>query len=455
MGHDATVRDVRQILHVDMDAFYASVEQRDDPSLRGKPVIVGGKSRRGVVSAASYEVRRFGVHSAMPMAEALRLCPKAVVVEPHMSRYAEVSAQVFGIFRRYTPLVQGLSLDEAFLDVTASRSLFGDGRVIARRIKDEIRGELGLTASAGVARSKFVAKIASDLEKPDGLVVVPEDVAAFLAPMPIERMWGIGAKTAPRLRALGYATLGDLARARTNELERALGTWGTQVARLARGEDDREVDPSGQAKTIGAEQTYERDLTARDDIERTLLVHAERIAQRLVEEGLSARIVVVKLKYADFTLRTRRTTLAEPVMDATSIHEAARRLLSEFPPRRDGVRLTGVSAAGLTEGPPPRLLIGGEAAEKRRKVEELVAKVKGKFGVEGMTRATLLEREESVGGVSASLRPHGLAGKGSRREPSTVRAGRHPASVPRLPAATAAASAYRSRGPIARGESPA
>ena len=403
---------MRQILHVDMDAFYASVEQRDDPSLRGKPLIVGGRSRRGVVSAASYEVRRFGVHSAMPMAEALRLCPHAVVVEPHMSRYAEVSADVFAIFRRYTPLVQGLSLDEAFLDVTASRSLFGDGRAIARRIKDEIRSELALTASAGVAASKFAAKVASDLEKPDGLVVVPEDVAAFLAPMPIERMWGIGQKTAPKMRALGYATLGDLARARPKDLERALGSWGLQVARLARGEDDREVDPSGLAKSVGAEQTYERDLTSREDIERTLLVHAERVAQRLVEEGLSARIVVVKLKYADFTLRTRRETLVEPVLDARSIHEAACRLMDGFPARRDGVRLTGVSVAGLVEGPPPRLLIGGEEAEKRRKVEELVAKVKGKFGVEGMTRATLLEREESVGGVSASLRPHGKVMRG-------------------------------------------
>jgi DNA polymerase-4 len=400
---------VRQILHIDMDAFYASVEQRDDPSLRGKPVVVGGKSRRGVVSAASYEVRKFGVHSAMPMAEALRLCPHAIVVEPHMSRYVEVSAQVFAIFRRYTPLVQGLSLDEAFLDVTASRSLFGDGKAIARRIKDEVRGELALTASAGVATSKFAAKVASDLEKPDGLVVVPENVAAFLAPMPIERMWGIGQKTAPKLRALGYATLGDFARASTRDLERALGTWGTQVARLARGEDDREVDPNGLAKSIGAEQTYERDLSSREDIERTLLVHSERVAQRLVEEGLSARIVVVKLKYADFTLRTRRATLLEPVLDATSIHEAARRLLDGFPLRRDGVRLTGVSVAGLVEGPPPRLLIGGESAEKRRKIEELVAKVKGRYGVEGMTRATLLEREENVGGVSASLRPHGGA----------------------------------------------
>ncbi len=396
----------RQILHVDMDAFYASVEQRDDPSLRGKPVVVGGRSRRGVVSAASYEARTYGVRSAMPMAQALRLCPRAVVVEPRMRRYAEASAQVFAIFRRYTPLVQGLSLDEAFLDVTASRSLFGDGRDIAARIKGEIRGELALTASAGVARCKFAAKVASDLEKPDGLVVVPEDVAAFLAPMPIERMWGVGQKTAPRLRALGYATLGDLARASESTLERILGAWGVHVSRLARGIDDRDVDPDGLAKSIGAEVTYERDLVDDDATARTLLEHAERVAQRLVEETLCARVVVVKLKYADFTLKTRRATLAEPAMDATTIHEAARRLLREFPRSSQGVRLTGVSVAGLEAGPPPRLLFGGEQADKRRKVEEVMAKVKGKFGADGaiLTRATLIDREESVGGVTGSLR---------------------------------------------------
>ena len=349
-----------------MDAFYASVEQRDDPRLRGKPVVVGGKSRRGVVSAASYEARPFGVRSAMSMVEALRLCPRAIVVEPHMSRYAEVSAAVFAIFRRYTPLVQGLSLDEAFLDVTASRSLFGDGEAIAARIKAEVKSELHLTASAGVARCKFAAKVASDLKKPDGLVVVPEDVAAFLAPMPIERMWGVGPKTSPRLRALGFATLGDLARASSKDLERVLGAWGLHVSRLARGEDDRDVDPDGLAKSIGAEVTYEHDLFDRAAIEKTLLDHAERVAQRLVAETLSARVVVVKLKYSDFSLRTRRVTLPEPVMDATSLHEAARRLLAEFPSRSLGVRLTGISVAGLELGPPPRLLFGGEQADKRQ-----------------------------------------------------------------------------------------
>src|SRR5580698_11007059 len=234
--------DARTILHVDMDAFYASVEQRDDPALRGKPVIVGGRSRRGVVLAASYEVRPSGVRSAMPMAEALRRAPDAIVVPPRRDAYAEASEQAFAIFRRYTPLVEPLSLDEAFLDVTGSRAIFGDGEAIASAIKRDVRQELRLTASAGVAPCKFAAKIASDLRKPDGLVVVPSgEVAAFLAPLPVERMWGIGPKTAPKMHAMGYRTIGDLARADESALERLLGSWGTEVGRLARGEDARDV----------------------------------------------------------------------------------------------------------------------------------------------------------------------------------------------------------------------
>src|SRR5690242_4042988 len=218
----------RQILHIDMDAFYASVEQRDDPSLRGKPLLVGGQARRGVVMAASYEARPFGVHSAMPMAQALRRCPRAVVVPPRMDRYAEVSSDVFGVMRTFTPLVEGLSLDETFLDVTASQSLFGgDGAVIARKIKDAIFDRTRLRASAGVAPCKFVAKIASDIGKPDGLCVVrAAEVADFLAPLPIERMWGIGVKTAPKVHALGFHTMGDLARADARKLEHLLGAWG-------------------------------------------------------------------------------------------------------------------------------------------------------------------------------------------------------------------------------------
>ncbi|HTQ46667.1 MAG TPA: DNA polymerase IV [Polyangiaceae bacterium] len=390
---------MRTILHVDMDAFYASVEQRDDPALRGKPVIVGGRSRRGVVLAASYEVRPFGVRSAMPMAEALRKAPHAIVVPPHRDRYEKASEDAFAIFHRYTPLVEPLSLDEAFLDVTASRSLFGDGETIARSIKRDIREELGLTASAGVAPCKFAAKVASDLRKPDGLVVVPEGgIAEFLAPLPIERMWGVGPKTSPKMRDLGYATIGDLTRAPTETLERVLGVWGIEVARLARGDDERDVVPDAQAKSIGAEETYEEDLVGADAIAPTLLDHAARVARRLVRAGLSARTVVVKIKYADFSLRTRRTTLSEPVQDTDAIHRAAVEMLDRIPLQGRRVRLTGVSVSGIHDGPPPPALFRDESAEKRRRVEEVAKRIADRFGDEGaVTRATLLGKPRPVG----------------------------------------------------------
>ena len=395
----------RSIVHVDMDAFYASVERLDDPKLAGKPLLVGGAMRRGVVAAASYEARVFGVHSAMPMAEAMRRCPQAIVVTPRHDRYAEVSRDVFAIFERYTPLVEGLSLDEAFLDVTESRSLFGDGAAIAGAIKRDIQGELRLTASAGVATSKFVAKVASDLRKPDALVVVPEDNAAgFLAPLPIERMWGVGPKTAPRLRALGLNTLGDLASADVHMLDHVLGSWGRHVRDLALGLDPREVEPDRAAKSVGAEETYDDDLRDAPAIERTLLAHSSRVAQRLREAKLAGRIVVVKLKYADFTLRTRRTSLPEPVADTTSIFEAARALLAQF--ERGPVRLTGVALSGLVDvdargalapGAQGNLFVDAGDARRERlgRVEDVVLAIGRRYG-EGVTRAALLNPDEKL-----------------------------------------------------------
>jgi DNA polymerase-4 len=379
-----------------MDAFYASVEQRDDPKLRGRPVIVGGRSRRGVVLAASYEVRPFGVRSAMPMAEALRRAPSAIVVPPRRDRYEQTSAGVFAIFRRYTPLVEPLSLDEAFLDVTGSRALFGDGEAIARMIKRDVRAEQGITASAGVAPCKFASKIASDLRKPDGLVVVPPaSVAEFLAPLPVERMWGVGPKTAPRMRALGYETLGDLATAGEDALERALGSWGLVAARLARGEDDREVNPDGEARSIGTEETYEEDLRGEQDIARTLLEHAGRVARRLVREGISARTVAIKIKYADFTVRTRRVTLASPVNDTDAIHTAALGLLARVPIENRRVRLTGVSVSGLVGKAPQRTLFPDAASERGRRLEEVAVQIADRFGDErAVTRASLLAKSK-------------------------------------------------------------
>lgn len=387
----------RAILHVDMDAFFASVEQRDDPSLQGKPVLVGGPTRRGVVAAASYEARVFGCRSAMPMAEALRRCPKAIVVPPRGDRYSEVSAEVFAIFEKYTPLVEGLSIDEAFLDVTASQSLFGDGATIARAIKDDVQRETGLTASAGVASCKFAAKIASDMDKPNGLTVVGDDVAAFLAPLPVERMWGIGPKTAPTLRRLGYRTLGDLAKADEKALERVLGQWGAEVRELARGNDVREVEPDRDAKSIGAECTYEDDLRTKDAIARTLLAHASRVAERLTEGALLAGTVVVKLKYADFSLLSRRMALPDPASDTRTLHDACVRLLDRFPLDGARIRLTGVAATDLRQkGDLQPVLFPDRAAERRRAAESVLLRAKDRYGGQAITFATLLESHEKL-----------------------------------------------------------
>lgn len=382
---------MRQILHIDMDAFFASVEQRDNPALRGKPVLVGGAARRGVVAAASYEARTFGVFSAMPMAEALRKCPQAIVVPPSRGAYESASDEVFDIFRRYTPLVEGLSIDEAFLDVTGSRSLFGDGEAIAKRIRTEIQAATQLTASAGVASSKFVAKVASDMNKPNGLTVVGDDPAAFLAPLPIEKMWGVGPKTAPTLRKLGFTTLGHLARAEPAALERVLGAWGTDVGRLAQGIDDREVVPDRDAKSIGAEVTYDEDLTSKEAIGRTLLAHAARVAERLTAQGLTAGALVVKLKYADFTLLTRRTVLDERASDTTTLHEVALRLLERFPLAGARVRLTGVSAQDIGPAASQAALFPDRAAERRRGLENVLLNAKGRYGGQPITFGTLLE----------------------------------------------------------------
>jgi len=390
---------MRQVLHIDMDAFFASVEQLDDPTLRGKPVLVGGASRRGVVAAASYEARKFGPRSAMPMVTALRLCPNAIVRPPRMSRYSEVSHEVFAIFEQYTPLVEGLSLDEAFLDVTHSRSLFGEGQLIARRIRSDIESRLGLTASAGVAACKFVAKIASDMNKPNGLTVVGDDEAAFLAPLPIERMWGVGKVASKALRQQGFSTIGDLAVADLNTLRAVLGSWGDDVQQLARAQDPRAVVPDREAKSAGAEMTFEYDLTTREEIAEQLFAQSQRVAQRLVRTGLTGNVVTVKLKYADFSLLTRQKRLKASVMDTDSIYAAARDLLGKFP-LAQGVRLTGVSVSGFAADEAQQALFVDETQQRREKLENLTAKLGDRFGDAGITRASLLDRSKPGRGKS-------------------------------------------------------
>lgn len=386
-----------------MDAFFASVEQRDDPSLRGKPVLVGGPMKRGVVCAASYEARKFGARSAMPMAEALRLCPQAIVVPARHGRYGDVSAQVFAVFHRFTPLVEGLSVDEAFLDVTASKELFGSGETIARRIKDAIRSELSLTASAGVAPVKFAAKVASDLKKPDGLVVVPEDVAGFLAPLPIERMWGVGPKASARLRDSGFGTIADLALAPEKTLIEILGPGlAAHVHALALGEDQREVVPGRAAESVGAEETFDEDIGHPEKLANKLLDLSSRVARRLFDAGYAGRVVVVKVKFPDFTLKTRRMTLADPVSDVDSIFEAAKEQLDRFLLGGRRIRLLGVAVADLTAGGVGQnlSLFRDEKMDRRRRLQEVVASVEDRFGRAGITRASLAEDPRSAGAAA-------------------------------------------------------
>lgn len=338
----------RTILHLDLDAFYASVEQLDDPSLRGRPVIVGGPSRRGVVCAASYEARRFGVRSAMPTTRARRLCPDGVFLPPRFERYAALSERVFGIYGRYTPLIEPLSLDEAFLDVTRSRALHGEGPDIARAIKAAVRSDCGLTVSAGVADVKLAAKIASDLGKPDGLVVVPAGgTAGFLAPLPVSRLWGVGEVTGEALRKIGVATIGDLARTPEVALAAAVGASHARGLRaLAQGDDPRDVVPDEAAKSIGAEETFGEDLRGEPALLPELLAQAGRVGRRLRAVGLAGHVVTLKVKYADFTLVTRRVTLERATDGDRALYDAARGLLARVDLGR-AIRLTGISVSGF------------------------------------------------------------------------------------------------------------
>jgi len=377
----------RAILHVDMDAFYASVEQRDDPRLRGKPVAVGGASRRGVVCAASYEARPFGVRSAMPMARALRLCPQLVVVPPDFSKYSQVSDQVFGIFHGFTPEVEGLSLDEAFLDVTRSQTLLGTALQQGREIKARIRAQTRLTASVGIAEVKFAAKIASELCKPDGLLEVPRgQVSDFLAPLPASRLWGVGPRTDDQLQRLGLRKIGDVARADRLWLEAQLGSMGPWLHDLANGIDDREVEPDLEAKSIGAEETFEADLEG-EDLLPFIHEQALRVGARLRRATVKARSVHLKVKYADFRVVTRQETLPLPTDDSAEIYRTALRLLGKV--AAHPIRLTGVHAGDLCTAAPQLGLFDADR-EKRDRLNRSLDAIAEKFGNGAVLPADLL-----------------------------------------------------------------
>lgn len=381
---------MRAILHVDMDAFYASVEQRDDPSLRGKPLIVGGTSGRGVVAAASYEVRKFGVRSAMPIRRALELCPHAVCVQPRMQRYQEVSRQVFAIFHEFTPLVQGLSLDEAFLDVTASEALKGDAIAIARAVKERIGATTLLTASVGVATNKLVAKIASDLEKPDGLTVVAaERVHAVLDPLSVRRLPGLGRKTGRIVEATGIRTLAELRRAPDALLWPIFGRYTQRVRERAAGIDDRPVRADWEEKSISAEDTFEIDIADHARAHAELARLADLTVSRLRAKHLVAACVCVKIRRQDFATYTRQRRVAPATNDTRAIANVARELLTGWLHEQPGakLRLLGVGVSELS--PADQLDLFRRPAEaESSSLDGAVDRIREKFGRAAVTRAS-------------------------------------------------------------------
>lgn len=387
---------VRTILHVDMDAFYAAVEQRDHPEYRRKPVIVGSDPKqgrgRGIVATCSYEARKFGVHSAQPISKAWKLCPHGIYIKPDMQKYARVSDRVMRILAGFTDLLEQVSIDEAFLDVTGSRRLFGTGPEIARKIKQRIREELNLTASVGVAQNKFIAKIASDLKKPDGLVVVePGREKEFLAPLAIGRLWGVGPKTEAYLRKLGLVRIGQLADLPAVNSVSRMGRVGTHLLQLARGIDSRPVLPEEGFKSIGHEITFDSDTTDPELLEKTLLQLTERVAQRLRKNSARARTIAIKFREADFSTRSRRTTLDRPADTVEGIFPVALKLMKTLVRKKIPVRLIGVHTGNLEmkdDGGQMSLFDG--APRRDRKLAEAMDDIVQRFGGEAITRAALV-----------------------------------------------------------------
>jgi DNA polymerase-4 len=384
----------RTIAHVDMDAFYASIEIRDDPSLAGRPVVVGGGSaERGVVSAASYEARKYGIHSATPMARAERLCAELVILPVNFAKYREVSVQIMETLRGFSPTIEPLSLDEAFLDLTGTERLLGSPRAIGRRIKDAIRDTTRLTASVGIAPVKFVAKIASDLEKPDGLVVVTGPVAEFLRPLPIGRLWGVGPRTREVLESLGIGTIGGLAAFDRRRLVARFGPHAEHLQDLARGTDERDVVPDGEAKSYSHEETFARDLTDAEYLEAVLLDQALRVSRRLRRDGVAGRVVQLKLRYHDFRTLTRRVTLPTPTADTSEIYAAGAALFHANWTRAP-VRLIGVGVSGIVPAAAEALSLfaAPAACDRRRRLAQTIDRIEDRFGRGKVVPAKVLRR---------------------------------------------------------------
>lgn len=378
----------RCILHVDMDAFYASVEQLDHPEWRGKPVLVAHDGPRGVVSAASYEARKFGCRSAQPTSQAKRLCPHAVIAAPRFARYHELSRQLRQILYSYSPMIEPISIDEAFVDVTGSRRLHGDGPTIAAGIRARVRGELQLTCSVGVAPNKFLAKLASDLNKPDGLTVItPETIDEILLPLPVMRIWGIGAKSAGALEAIGVRTMGQLRSLGRDELVRRFGDSGAHWWQLAHGLDDRQVVPESAAKSVGQEETFAVDLVSPDEVLQVLLGQAEQVAARLRRERLQARGVTVKIRFGNFETITRSRTLSEPTDQTRVLWHAARDLFQGWSEKSfEPVRLIGVQAMIDDDKACQMSLFADPSADKQGKLDRALDAINSKLGSRAVYR---------------------------------------------------------------------
>ncbi|UCH01151.1 MAG: DNA polymerase IV [Deltaproteobacteria bacterium] len=373
----------RTILHIDMDAFFAAIEVLDSPSLKGKPVIVGGSTKRGVVSTASYEARRFGIHSAMPIFQAKERCPQGIFLPVKKDRYKEVSKKVMDILRDFTPLVEQVSIDEAYLDITGSEALFGNAEEIARHIKARIGKETGLTCSIGIGPNKFLAKVASDIYKPDGLtIILADDVDKFLSRLPVEKIPGVGRRTIKGLRHYGIKTIGDLKRFSKEQLLKDLGRFGGRLYELAKGMDNSPVVPYRGVKSISSEETLSSDTGDLSILKERVISHADKVAWRLRKEGLKGRTITLKIKLDDFTEMSKGLTVRYTTDSTKIISDSAIKQLKDYPLKRK-VRLIGVTVSNLEgskEGSQTSLFMAGGKKEKERKTDEAMDEIRERFG---------------------------------------------------------------------------
>lgn len=385
------------ILHIDMDAFYASVEIRDNPKRRGLPVVVGGSPQgRGVISAASYEARKFGIFSAMPSSQAARLCPNVVFVKTRMDHYAKISKQIREIFFRFTSLVEPQALDEAFLDVSGCERLFGDGPAIAQQIKAAIQDELGLTASAGVAPNKFLAKLASDLDKPNGLVVVdPDRIEEFLNPLSIERVWGVGKQTLKKFHRLNVKTIEQLRGLDKSTMQQFFGINSEHFWRLSRGLDTRPVVPDRIAKSVSHETTFSHDLIDREPLQGWLMELTQQVGRRLRRYDIRGRTVQIKIRFADFRTITRSLSLSEPSSSSQELETAVKELFERVD-IDDGVRLVGMGVSNLTtKAVKQQMLFDNEERSRNARLDEMKDQLKDRFGHDAIRKGTSVEHEIS------------------------------------------------------------